>query len=297
MVVAVFVCRYGRIMAGQKTERLAKSAMKFNFGASAYSFFLHAMVVVGALLYCHPSESQKITSAEYLTVSIVNLVSDSSATQNSSASADPLGKPIPKKLVKPQKTSPVKLVAGEQKIEHQTEPSKSLKQQKSEFVAAFAVGKKIPQSLNPAKKAELSSTQINDGATETKVVGVVGGSGESTDLEKHKTVSGRNSQAVTGDPDNSPQNRYVRMNYDYIRQIVARNLSFPDSARKRRLCGKIEVSFLIGAEGRVEDIRITSSSGHTLLDRSVIAAVRRSAPFPKSPAVARIVLPIVFRLK
>ncbi|MBU1455031.1 MAG: energy transducer TonB, partial [Proteobacteria bacterium] len=90
---------------------------------------------------------------------------------------------------------------------------------------------------------------------------------------------------------------YLQKNYDYIRRIILRNLSFPASARKKRLSGRIEVSFFIGKDGRVDDIRLDSSSGHALLDMNVTRAIRRSSPFPAPPDRARITLPIVFRLK
>lgn len=76
-----------------------------------------------------------------------------------------------------------------------------------------------------------------------------------------------------------------------------RNLSFPAWARKMRFSGAIEVLFIVGTDGGVEDIRIEKSSGHDLLDSNVVAAIRKSAPFPGSPEKARIALPVAFRLK
>ena len=106
-----------------------------------------------------------------------------------------------------------------------------------------------------------------------------------------------NSEAAGVNTTNSGEARYLRMNYDYIREIVMHNLSFPVSARKRRLSGRIEVSFIVGMDGRVEDIHLDSSSGHALLDMNVTSVVRRSALFPTPQQKARITLPIVFRLR
>ncbi|MDD2467986.1 MAG: energy transducer TonB [Desulfobulbus sp.] len=89
------------------------------------------------------------------------------------------------------------------------------------------------------------------------------------------------------------------MGYDfnYVRQRILRNLQFPATARKMGLSGKIVVSFVLKANGQVEGITVVSSSGHDILDRSVVATIRRIAPFPKPPVSAQLMLPIVFHLK
>ena len=71
--------------------------------------------------------------------------------------------------------------------------------------------------------------------------------------------------------------RLFKLEYKIARK-TRNNLSFPASARKRRLSGRIGVSFTVGKDGRVEDIHLDSSSGHALLDMNVASAVRRSAP-------------------
>lgn len=86
-------------------------------------------------------------------------------------------------------------------------------------------------------------------------------------------------------------------NFEYIRRLILNNLSFPATARKMGLTGKIVVSFLLREDGQVEDIAIVSGSGHEILDNNVVATIRRIAPFPRPPARAQLVLPIVFNLK
>jgi len=86
-------------------------------------------------------------------------------------------------------------------------------------------------------------------------------------------------------------------NFEYIRRLILNNLSFPATARKMGLTGKIVVSFLLREDGQVEDIAIVSGSGHEILDNNVVATIRRIAPFPRPPARAQLVLPIVYNLK
>ena len=86
-------------------------------------------------------------------------------------------------------------------------------------------------------------------------------------------------------------------NFEYIRRLILNNLSFPATARKMGLTGKIVVSFLLREDGQVEDIAIVSGSGHEILDNNVVATIRRIAPFPRPPTRAQLVLPIVYNLK
>jgi protein TonB len=86
-------------------------------------------------------------------------------------------------------------------------------------------------------------------------------------------------------------------NFEYIRRLILNNLSFPATARKMGLTGKIVVSFLLREDGQVEDIAIVAGSGHEILDNNVVATIRRIAPFPRPPARAQLVLPIVYNLK
>lgn len=89
------------------------------------------------------------------------------------------------------------------------------------------------------------------------------------------------------------------MHYDfsYVRHLILKNLHFPATARKMGLTGKIVVSFVLKADGQVEGITVVASSGHDILDDTVVATIRRVAPFPKPPVSAQLKLPIVFNLK
>lgn len=285
--------------------------MKLYLRASAYSVFLHAIVGFGAFLYSQSSESPRIISAEYLTVTTVNIISENLAAQTASAS-DGLSpsfnpstetpvKPVHQDIEKIEESAPLKIIAGQRKIKQWSKTTLDNKeadteneQKIAEAVPTVEPDDRTPQSPNLAGKAELSSATVSNGPGKEKVTG---GSDDPAVPGNNKRLPDLNGQGVTHDLMSSPKNIYFQRNYEYIRKIIARNISFPASARKRRLCGKIEVSFLVGTEGSVADIRIISSSGHALLDRNVVEAVRRSAPFPASPELARIVLPIVFRLK
>jgi biopolymer transport protein ExbB len=78
---------------------------------------------------------------------------------------------------------------------------------------------------------------------------------------------------------------------------VLRNISYPDSARRMGWQGKILLSFIISADGSVREIKIIQGSGFPILDKSAVETVKDTAPFPKPPVEAQLVIPIIFRLK
>lgn len=89
---------------------------------------------------------------------------------------------------------------------------------------------------------------------------------------------------------------YLDEYFFVIRDRIVKNLVFPPYARKMGWSGKAAVSFVICRNGHVENVRIVETTGHAVLDRQVVEAVRQVAPFPYPPIEAEITLPIVFRL-
>jgi protein TonB len=60
--------------------------------------------------------------------------------------------------------------------------------------------------------------------------------------------------------------------------------------------GKIQVSFVIGSDGSVKDIKIIQSSGFEILDKKTIETVKDTAPFPKPPVEAKLIIPVLYKL-
>jgi periplasmic protein TonB len=89
---------------------------------------------------------------------------------------------------------------------------------------------------------------------------------------------------------------YFNEQFSYIRDKILRNVHYPDAARRMGWQGKVILSFVIAADGSVRDFRIVQSSGFSILDRSAIETVSDTAPFPKPPGEAQLVIPIVYRL-
>jgi periplasmic protein TonB len=92
------------------------------------------------------------------------------------------------------------------------------------------------------------------------------------------------------------QQRYLKENFTYIRDLITKQLVYPPMARRMNWSGKAMVSFIIVEDGSVHSVRVIQSSGYPLLDKSALETVRQAAPFPKPPTRAEIVVPINFKM-
>ncbi len=76
---------------------------------------------------------------------------------------------------------------------------------------------------------------------------------------------------------------------------------YPKRARKRGLEGKVVLTVLVSASGLVENLSIQSSSGHSVLDKAALKAVKtwrfKSGTFNGLDTAATINIPITFKLE
>jgi periplasmic protein TonB len=98
---------------------------------------------------------------------------------------------------------------------------------------------------------------------------------------------------VTTTPDKS---RYLTSHFTYIKDLIHKHLIYPITAKRMGWEGKVVVSFVISSAGHAQDVKISKSSGHEILDENALRAVKTAAPFPKPPVEAQIVIPILYRL-
>ena len=61
------------------------------------------------------------------------------------------------------------------------------------------------------------------------------------------------------------------------------NLNYPEQARREQLYGKLQLSVSIRADGSVESIEVSHSSGHRLLDAAAMRIVKLASPFAPLP--------------
>ena len=66
------------------------------------------------------------------------------------------------------------------------------------------------------------------------------------------------------------------------------NLNYPEQARREQMYGKLQLSVSIRADGSVENIEVSRSSGHRLLDAAAMRIVKLAGPFsPLPPDITR----------
>ena len=66
------------------------------------------------------------------------------------------------------------------------------------------------------------------------------------------------------------------------------NLNYPEQARREQVYGKLQLSVSIRADGSVENIEVSKSSGHRILDAAAMRIVKLAGPFsPLPPDITR----------
>ena len=68
-----------------------------------------------------------------------------------------------------------------------------------------------------------------------------------------------------------------------VRKMIAHAKVYPPAAREKGQQGKIHLFFKLGKDGDVLKLIIENSSGHSMLDKAAIDAVRDAGPFPPIP--------------
>ena len=262
--------------------------------ATQISLLLHAFLILGGLLLSRYATTQ--------TPPLVIDFSIATAEAATGAPAQPAGgeqqKPAGAEPAKAQPVVPSKepqeellkpAIKQPQKPKKSAAPKPKAAKEAAKMPAQPAV-QPTPEPA-PAPKAdaqpEASNADAQTGTSQSDPAG---------STASNQTAAGSQSAGAQqgGKPGNGARGSY---NFEYIRRLILNNLSFPATARKMGLTGKIVVSFLLREDGQVEDIAIVSGSGHEILDNNVVATIRRIAPFPRPPARAQLVLPIVYNLK
>ena len=85
-------------------------------------------------------------------------------------------------------------------------------------------------------------------------------------------------------------------NYVWIRDAIQRASAYPPTARRMGWEGKVVVAFRLLSDGTVRDVRVVQGSGHAVLDRGAVNAVRNASPFHRFPGEAEIITPVLFHL-
>ena len=182
-------------------------------------------------------------------------------------------------------------------------------------VPAFAIAAKVAEPLMPPRpKADLRSSLKEKSAKEKNAAQANPQAARSGSRDApQKRASGEGAPEGGGDERDAGEGRgfgpgsasgvryglaqgYITTNFNYILVSIRRHLQYPDPARRRKLTGIAEFTFIIQRDGSIEDLRLQKRSGHSILDEAAEKAIERAAPFPRPPVPARLMVPIEFRM-
>lgn len=81
---------------------------------------------------------------------------------------------------------------------------------------------------------------------------------------------------------------------------LTKNLRYPPQAQASRLQGKVVVSFIVGTDGKLSQVKVAKSV-HPQLDREALRVVRKMPPWKPGteggkPCRSMVVVPVVFKL-
>ena len=93
-----------------------------------------------------------------------------------------------------------------------------------------------------------------------------------------------------------PKEQYIKEHFLYIKESVQNKITYPPIARKMGWQGRVLISFVICRDGSVKDIQIVKSSGFKALDKKAVEVIQKTAPFPRPPVSAELVIPITYKL-
>jgi protein TonB len=152
----------------------------------------------------------------------------------------------------------------------------------------------VPPAVELPVANKLDTQTMAIGKSDTSATVRDGYSGVATEQNERSNTTGI---AYTAGAGKAAKIKYLNDHFAYIRDKILRNVSYPDAARRMGWQGKVVLSFIITANGYVRDFNVIQSSGFKMLDNKAIEAVKETAPFPRPPDEAYIVIPITYRLQ
>lgn len=142
----------------------------------------------------------------------------------------------------------------------------------------------VPEEPPVAPADTMADQDYADGST--SAMGVPGGTGPATNIQAEGSLSADRALANARDA-------YTAELYHIIRKYFV----YPALARRRGQEGKVQLSFIVGDDGRARDIQVVDSSGFSLLDRAAVRTIEK-IPLPEPPRRAmQFPVTIVYRLE
>jgi protein TonB len=244
--------------------------MKYQIRAFQISFLLHSLILVVAIML-----STFIGQSKRLTVLDFNL-------SKPEAQIKKVEPPAPTPVIK---TTPNKPKAH-QALKEKEPPRLPEEKPKASPQQDIAPVVKLPEAQDIGGSSLDIGMVPGSKSIKEGFPGIPGGSKEGTGSGTGISDGGKE----------SAKTKYLKEHFAYIRDKILKNISYPILARRMGWQGKIQVSFVIGSDGSVKDIKIIQSSGFEILDKKTIETVKDTAPFPKPPVEAKLIIPVLYKL-
>jgi len=259
------------------------------------SLSVHALVLILIIIFSKaPLNAQKVV--------VIDLTLMDPITAGAAVAGDKKSSAVYKPKIKHQKSvvEDVKQVIEQKKQETKEEKAepevKVTKDHENTQVDEQLPAVKTVSLVQDTKKIIVSEDQGGNKraggllSSDREISGVAsredGGFGENT-KQVSSNSTGNNGGEIKG---------YLKTHLSYIKDIIQKNITYPDTARRNGWTGRVTVSFIIAYNGCVRNIEVVRSSGFNCLDKNAIKAVKRSSPLPDPPVEARIIIPILYEL-
>jgi protein TonB len=277
-----------KLMGNRIATFLPNPGHVIGFGSS---FVIHAIGVF-CVIYMS-SVFSNIKPSLIIDFNIQKFVEEAKVQKRVSKIADKQGRAIPRIVPVAPPLKPVT------KIEKRIEPTVNKIEHKPDIVPEEVTAKIIVRRLAKKKFAAVKNIE-----TETKrPTRIIADEVASPERLLNKGLpefsSTRNGifadgpEVIKSPP---PKELYLKEHFLYIKESVQNKITYPPIARKMGWQGRVLISFVICRDGSVKDIRIVKSSGFKALDNKAMEVIQKTAPFPRPPVSAELIIPITYKL-
>lgn len=165
--------------------------------------------------------------------------------------------------------------------------------QKSSATDINVVENQISSSAKPVEKKVQVPKKTSSPKAETSTPAAISTASEPPTQNSSETEVGEMNASTPGK---------LSQYYMEIRSKVAKQQVYPRIARMQGLSGRVLVTFVLSKNGNIFEAKVQSSSGHDILDRSAVEAVKSAQPFPVFPEFfnrdfVRVEIPLVYNLQ
>ncbi|MBN2965110.1 energy transducer TonB [Sulfurospirillum sp. T05] len=240
------------------------------------SFALHGMVFVGYLILAQSNPIKMSTSGNEIVSMQINMVEYKQPAPVVQEFTPPPPPPPPKPIIKQEAPKPVVKPKPIKKELPKPKPIEKPRVVEKAPVAPVEAVKEVAEVVpEEVFHEESTATQVAQSS----------GPPPSAVANKQALLAAASAQ-------------FVQTNFTIIRDMVLRNLVYPNIARRMGQTGVVEMTLVIDKKGKLKEYFVSKSSGHKTLDTAALRSVERvaKADFPKPKSTSTVILPIGFRL-